>query len=100
MLPLMASTTPNRTLVRMFEVFCGVTRLEREVFVDNGAAACRVFTDQNAQHLREIVFEMPASTYDCSLQNKRPRESEFTRPWVGFVRFMDTADISTDRSAS
>jgi len=59
MLPLMASTTSNRTLVRLFEAFCGGTRLERGVFVDHGAPACWVFIDHNAQHLCEIVFEMP-----------------------------------------
>src|SRR5713101_1960064 len=44
---------------RMFEAFCGVTRLEREVFIDNSAPACRVFIDQNPQHPCEIVCEMP-----------------------------------------
>ncbi len=51
----------------MFEAFCGVTRLEREVFVDNGAPACRVFIDQNLQHPCEIVFEMPGQYLRKSL---------------------------------
>src|ERR1700682_3056969 len=44
---------------RMFEAFCRVTGLEREVFIDNGAPACRVFINQNPQHACQIVFEMP-----------------------------------------
>ena len=69
MLPLIASTTSNRTLQGTSEAFCGVTRLECAVFADNGAPACRrVFVCARS------FLKCPASICDNWLTSKKKRD--------------------------